>query len=297
VDGTSRNTLTMNCTATWLMIGALVAVVGCVQPQQVDLIEREQRRLRGDAGQMQTNVEALRADVESVRSSLADTRANLQQLQREFGALRERTEEIRYQVGRQLGESAKGGDQRVKDLEARVQKLSEAINVQEAALTAREEELKQLRDSLQAAQSAAAAAKAEAVVMDSSGAENSAVKRDYEQAWQALERRDYRVAIVRFKEFLKKHPKSSLADNAQYWIGESHYGLREFDQAIVEFDAVRRRYPQGEKVPAALLKQGYAFAELGEKVNARLLLQEVVEKYPEAPEAGQAKLRLKSLES
>jgi tol-pal system protein YbgF len=96
---------------------------------------------------------------------------------------------------------------------------------------------------------------------------------------------------------LKKHPKSGLADNAQYWIGESHYGLREFDQAIVEFDAVRRRYPRGEKVPAALLKQGYAFAELGEKVNARLLLQEVAEKYPESPEAQRAKLRLKSLES
>jgi tol-pal system protein YbgF len=294
VSSTANSGLTRK--AAWLVIGVLVTLTGCVQPQQVDLIEREQRRLRADAGQMQTNLEALRADVGSVRSSLADTRANLQQLQREFGALRERTEEIRYQVGRQLGESTKGGDQRVKDLEARVEKLSEAIKVQEATLTAREEELKQLRDSLQA-QSAAAAAKAEAVVMDSSGAESSAVKRDYEQAWQALERRDYRAAIIRFKEFLKKHPKSSLADNAQYWIGESHYGLREFDQAIVEFDAVRRRYPQGEKVPAALLKQGYAFAELGEKVNARLLLQEVVEKYPEAPEAGQAKLRLKSLES
>jgi tol-pal system protein YbgF len=123
------------------------------------------------------------------------------------------------------------------------------------------------------------------------------VKKDYEQGWQAMEKRDYRFAISRFKEFLKKHPKSNLADNAQYWIGESHYGLREFDQAIIEFDAVRRRYPQGEKVPAALLKQGYAFAELGEKVNARLLLQEVMEKFPETPEAAKAKMRLKSIES
>ena len=98
-------------------------------------------------------------------------------------------------------------------------------------------------------------------------------------------------------EFTKKYPKSTLADNAQYWIGESYYGLREFDQAIIEFDAVRRRYPQGEKVPAALLKQGYAFAELGEKVNARLLLQEIMEKFPETPEAAEAKMRLKSLES
>jgi len=284
--------------AIWFIACSLVGLGACVQPQQVDLIEREQRRLRGDTGQVQTSLETVRADVNSVRSSLADTRANLQQLQREFGVLRERIEETRHQVGRQIGETARDGDQRVKDLEGRVAKISETLKAQEAALKSRDEELKQLRESLQLSQNAASsAATSEVVVMDSATGESALVKKDYELGWQAMEKRDYRVAISRFKEFLKKHPKSNLADNAQYWIGESHYGLREFDQAIIEFDAVRRRYPQGEKVPAALLKQGYAFAELGEKVNARLLLQEVMEKFPETPEAAKANMRLKSLES
>ncbi len=277
--------------AIWFIACSLVGLGACVQPQQVDLIEREQRRLRGDTGQVQTSLETVRADVNSVRSSLADTRANLQQLQREFGILRERIEETRHQVGRQIGETTRDGDQRVKDLESRVAKISETLKVQEAALKSRDEELKQLREN-----AASSAAKSE-VVLDSATGESALVKKDYELGWQAMEKRDYRVAISRFKEFLKKHPKSNLADNAQYWIGESHYGLREFDQAIIEFDAVRRRYPQGDKVSAALLKQGYAFAELGEKVNARLLLQEVVEKFPETPEAARAKMRLKSIES
>ena len=277
--------------AIWFIACSLVGLGACVQPQQVDLIEREQRRLRGDTGQVQTSLETVRADVNSVRSSLADTRANLQQLQREFGILRERIEETRHQVGRQIGETTRDGDQRVKDLESRVAKISETLKVQEAALKSRDEELKQLREN-----AASSAAKSE-VVLDSATGESALVKKDYELGWQAMEKRDYRVAISRFKEFLKKHPKSNLADNAQYWIGESHYGLREFDQAIIEFDAVRRRYPQGDKVSAALLKQGYAFAELGEKVNARLLLQEVVEKFPETPEAARAKMKLKSIES
>ena len=277
--------------AIWFIACSLVGLGACVQPQQVDLIEREQRRLRGDTGQVQTSLETVRADVNSVRSSLADTRANLQQLQREFGVLRERIEETRHQVGRQIGETTRDGDQRVKDLESRVAKISETLKVQEAALKSRDEELKQLREN-----AASSAAKSE-VVLDSATGESALVKKDYELGWQAMEKRDYRVAISRFKEFLKKHPKSNLADNAQYWIGESHYGLREFDQAIIEFDAVRRRYPQGDKVSAALLKQGYAFAELGEKVNARLLLQEVVEKFPETPEAARAKMKLKSIES
>jgi len=283
--------------------GCVIWLTACVQPAQIEVIEREQRRLRGDTNQAQKSVDSLRADIDAVRLSLADTRANLQQLQREFSGLRERIEETRFQVGRQIGQSTREGDQRVKDLEARVAKLGDVLKAQEEALRARDGELKQLRDSLQQAQSAAAAAAAaaasanEPVVADSSAGETPLVKKEYEFAFQALEKRDYRLAIARFREFLKKHPKSNLADNAQYWIGESYYGLREFDQAIIEFDAVRRRYPQGEKVPAALLKQGFAFAELGEKLNARLLLQEVLERYPDTPEAGKAKLRLKTIES
>jgi tol-pal system protein YbgF len=281
-----------------LVVGGGIWLAACVQPQQVELIEREQRRLRGDTNQAQIGLESLRSDIDSVRSSLADTRANLQQLQREFSGLRERIEETRFQVGRQLGQSSREGDQRVKDVEMRVVKLNEALKAQEEILKARDAELKQLRDSLQQMQNATLVAPAnESIVSDSSAGETVVVKRDYEIAWHALEKRDYRLAISRFKDFLRRHPKSNLADNAQYWIGESHYGLREFDQAIIEFDAVRRRYPQGEKVPAALLKQGFAFAELGEKLNARLLLQEVVEKFPETPEAGKAKLRLKTIES
>lgn len=273
------------------VLSLLMGLSACVQPQQVDLIEREQRRIRGET----TNAQS---EIESMRSSLADTRATVQQLQREFNAIKERIEETRYQMGRQIGQSSREGDQRIKDLEGRVAKLGDALKSQEATLKARDDELKQLRDTLQTTQKALtdAAAPAESMPEVAVG-ESDAVKRDYEGGWRAMEKKDYKVAIGRFKDFLKKHAKSKLAGNAQYWIGECHYALREFDQAIVEFDAVRRKYPQGDKVPAALLKQGYAFAELGEKVNARLILQEVSEKYPQSPEAAKAKLRLKALES
>jgi tol-pal system protein YbgF len=265
-----------------------VGVSACAQPQQIELLEREQRRIRSDHA-------TIHNDVESMRSSLADTRANMQQLQREFSALKERIEETRYQVGRQIGQSSRDGDQRVKDLEARVAKLTEAFKEQDGQLKAREEEVRELQKNIRQQQAVTGGTSAEK--SEISAAENEAVRSDYEVAWRALEKKDYRLAITRFKEFLQKHPKSKLANQAQYWVGESHYALREFDQAILGFDAVRSRYPQAEKVPAALLKQGFAFAELGEKVNARLILQEVIEKYAQSPEAVQAKQKLKSLES
>ncbi len=280
----------MNGRLLWLIGATFVWLSACVQPQQIELLEREQRRLRGDTA-------SVHSDVESLRASLADTRANLQQIQRDFNALKERIEETRYQVGRQLGQSSREGDQRVKDLETRVAKLDESLKAQEALLRSRDEELKQLRDTLQTAQKALPEPSPGNAMSEAAAGETDAIRRDYEAAWRLLDKKDYKAAITRFKDFLKKYPKSNLANNAQYWIGESHYALREFDQAIIEFDAVRRKYPQGEKVPAALLKQGFAFAELGEKVNARLVLQEVAEKYPNSPEAAKAKLRLKALES
>ena len=287
----------MKIVGRYLAIPWLVWLSACVQPQQVDLIEREQRRLRSESTTVQSDVGTLRSDIDAMRSSLADTRANVQQLQREFSALKERVEETRFQMGRQLGQSSREGDQRIKDLEGRVAKLGDALKTQEATLKARDDELKQLRDTIQTTQKALAELPPSEAAPEVVVGESEAVRRDYEAARRALEKKDYKLAVGRFKDFLKKHAKSKLAVNAQYWLGECHYALREFDQAIIEFDAVRRKYPQGDKVPAALLKQGYAFAELGEKVNARLILQEVVEKYPQSSEAAKAKLKLKALES
>jgi len=275
-----------------LVLLTVVSLSGCALPQQIEVIEREQRRMRND-------LVAMQADLEAVRGNLADSRANMQQMQRDMNAVKDRIDEARVLMGRQLGQSSREGDQRVKNLEGRLTKLEEEFKAQGELLKSREEEVKQLRESVQAAQAEqrTVAPSASDGLAEGNMAESDAIRKEYEAAWRSLDKKDYKGALGRFKDFLKKYPKSKLAGNAQYWIGECHYALREFDQAILEFDAVRRKYPQGEKVPAALLKQGFAFAELGERVNARLILQEVVEKYPQTPEAIRAKQRLKALES
>jgi len=267
---------------------AAVAVSACVTPQQIDVIEREQRTLR-------TQTSSSRGDLDAIRSSLADTKANLDQMHREIKALNEKVEEVRFQLDRQIGRSTKEGDQRIKDLEAKVGKVGEDLKAQAGLLKAREDEIRALREGgmqSKAAETASAGAAAE-----KAAGESEAAKKDYDEAWRLVERKDFRAAIPRFREFLKKYPNSDFADNAQYWLGECYYGLKEYDQAILEFDAVRRKYPKGDKVPAALLKQGFAFAELGDKVDARLILQELVDRYPQSEESGKAKQKLKTLGS
>lgn len=255
----------------------------CVNPQQVELLEREQRRSRADLATLQS-------DVDGFRATLADTRANIQQMQRDLSTIKERIDETRVQVGRQIGQTSREGDERVRNLETRLAKLEEEAKAQAQLLKSRDDELKQLRD----------ASEQRAVVYDGANeiglGENETVRKDYETAWRSFERKDYQAAASRFREFIKKHTKSRLTANAQYWLGESHFALKEFDKAIVAYDEVRR-FPQSDKAAVALLRQGFAFAELGEKLNARLVLQELVEKFPQSAEAPRAKQRLKALES
>jgi TolA-binding protein len=51
-------------------------------------------------------------------------------------------------------------------------------------------------------------------------------------------------------------------------------------------------YPKGNKVPASLLKQGFAFLNLGDEVNARLILKELIKKYPKSNEAAIARKKI-----
>jgi len=280
----------MNRTYIVLLASFAAALSACVTPQQLDIIEREQRTLRS-----QTSTS--RGDLDSIRASLADTSANVDQVRREINALKEKMEEVRYQLDRQIGRSTKEGDQRIKDLEAKVGKVGEELKAQAGLLKQRDEEIRVLRESMQARTTESAPPGAASDPRDKSSPESETGKKEYDEAWRLVERKDYRAAIPRLREFLKKHPNSGLADNAQYWLGECFYGLKEYDQAILEFDAVRRKYPKGDKVPAALLKQGFAFAELGDKVDARLILQELVDRFPQSEEAGRAKQRLKTLGS
>lgn len=65
---------------------ALIGTSACVQPQQVEVLEREQRQLKTENAIQQKQLDVTRA-------SLADTRANLQQVQRDISSLKEMIEE------------------------------------------------------------------------------------------------------------------------------------------------------------------------------------------------------------
>ncbi len=114
----------------------------------------------------------------------------------------------------------------------------------------------------------------------------------YAKAKQDFDSGELETARTGFQEFIKHFPKSAIADSAQFWLGEIYYRQKWYEKAILEYQKVIENYPKGNKVQASLLKQGFSFFNLGDKSNGRLILKELIGKYPSSNEAKIAKQKL-----
>lgn len=118
----------------------------------------------------------------------------------------------------------------------------------------------------------------------------------YQTAYQDYVSRNYELAILGFREFLARNATSPLADNAQYWIGESYYSLSKYNDALTEFNKVTVNYPNSAKKYAVLLKIGYSLIELKRTDEGARELQNLIKQYPQTEEAKLAEAKLKSIQ-
>jgi tol-pal system protein YbgF len=117
----------------------------------------------------------------------------------------------------------------------------------------------------------------------------------YRDAYETFHKGDLEGARRKFEAFLKQYPNTELSGNAQFWIGETYYLKKDYEKAILEYEKAIAKYPEGDKIPAAIFKQALAFLELGDKTNAKNLLKRVIEKYPLSDQAALAKKKLETL--
>lgn len=121
---------------------------------------------------------------------------------------------------------------------------------------------------------------------------SAAEQQAYDAAFALMKQGQYSKAAKAFREFIGKYPRSQLADNAQYWIGEVLYVGRNFKSAREEFAKVLADYPGSDKSADAALKAGFSHYELGEFAKAREALTQVVAKYPNTRPGKSAEERL-----
>jgi tol-pal system protein YbgF len=111
----------------------------------------------------------------------------------------------------------------------------------------------------------------------------------YKEALDVLKSGDSGKARDILNKFNETYPGHTLSPNVRYWIGETWYIEKNYEQAVLEFQRVIKEYPGKEKVSAAMLKQAMAFKELGDSKSAKFVLKELIEKFPQAEEIPAAK--------
>jgi tol-pal system protein YbgF len=144
-----------------------------------------------------------------------------------------------------------------------------------------------------AAAGSAAAVPAIANAPDASNAGDD--KSSYQAAFTLLKDGQYDRAIPAFQKFLASYPDSSLADNAQYWLGEAFYVNKSYTEAQAAFQRVIDKYPQSRKISDALLKIGYCRYEMKQYDSARQVLGQVVARFSDTPAGRLAQQRLEKM--
>ena len=253
-----------------LLLGLCVLAAGCIPPKQVKQIESDNSSLRGQ-------VDSLRAEMGKLRGLVA--RAEQQSQQSKEHALKA-TADLNLRM-EQLQQQIQLANDRLEDMGNRVSNMPNKLRVVSERSTppaANEEP------------ATTTPANNEPVVDKNALAEMSKL---YDASYQDLTQGKFELARQGFTEFLRRYPESALADNAQYWIGESYYSQREYVRAATEFALVAEKYPAGDKVPASMLKRAYALISLSKRAEARTLLEKLIKQYPNTNEAELAKARLR----
>ena len=250
-----------------LSVVALAATPSMAQSSLEQRVERMEERLNGSA------LMGLMNQADTLRSEVTTLRGEIEVLQRQIDDLRDQQRQIYLDL-----------DERLLSLEANPGN-GDAISSE----TTDAETNQSANDSDGTASDGRGSA---ASAGNQAGDERAAIQAAYQAAFDELRQGEYAAATSAFEQFLADHPDTDLAANARYWLGESHYVVRAFDDALTHFQAVMDNHPESNKRPDALLKIGFVHFEQGRLEAARDALEQVINDYPDTTAANLATQRL-----
>ncbi len=102
----------------------------------------------------------------------------------------------------------------------------------------------------------------------------------------------YREAYQQFESISSSAGTDAEIIEAKYMMGECLFALKEYDQAILDYQNIITNHPSSGKAPAAMLKQAMAFENLNDKDTAKILYKKLIATYKDSPEAQQAQQKI-----
>ena len=104
-----------------------------------------------------------------------------------------------------------------------------------------------------------------------------------------------------FSLFVKRFKDSELYDNALFWLGQTYYTEGKYDTALKTFRKLIEECTTGQisdcnKLPTAMLKEGYSLMKLGELEKAKDVFKQIIKDFPDTEEAEIAQKKLEVME-
>lgn len=261
--------------------GAVVALPALAQQQPV-------AQSRGVI-ELMNQIETMNADLNRLRGQLEVLNNSLENAQR-------RQRDMYLDLDTRVRRLEGGGDAAQKssaDLEARIKKLEQQLTDLEGQAKRGESTATPAPAAAQATPNTARESAAAAAAAPT--AETSPIRRAYESAFAQYRSGDYQGAIAAFEAFVKRYPHDALAANAQYWIGDCWFNLRDFRAAAAAQQALIANYSDSSKVPDAMLNLASAQLALGDSATAKKTLEELIAKFPQHDAADKARQRVSKL--
>lgn len=220
--------------------------------QRFDASVNAQNRLVDENTQLRRSMLDLQQQIESLRVELAKFRGQEEQFARELSELQKRQSGMQQQLGERL-------------IKLETSESTRAAAAEQGA-----------SDSAFATPSA------------TEGAE----KQEYDAALAVFRSGDFNAAQSSFANFIKRHPRSTLAPSALFWLGNAQYATRNYKEAIANFRSLLTAAPSHARAPEAMLSIANCQTELKDARGAKATLESLVKTYPQSEAAQAARDRL-----
>jgi len=282
----------------WIVFSIGLVLFGCASTKDVQILDKELDKLNSQINTLQKENDSTKNEISNLKTEnqklKTDLSLRLENLQSEMRILSTGIEEYKELLKR----PSKEIDRIKEEMESRLKIFEERRKTQE-------EKIKEIEDRLRGFDGKTAGSTSKPMESERLASTkeippelkgvSTGMGDLYKDAYETFHKGNLEGARRKFEAFLKQYPNTELSDNAQFWIGETYFLKKDFERAILEYEKAMVKYPEGDKIPAALFKQALAFLELGDKTNARNLLKRVIEKYPNSDQAEMAKKKLETI--
>ncbi|MBI4654836.1 MAG: tol-pal system protein YbgF [Nitrospirae bacterium] len=246
-------------------------------------IKALESQLPEQSGELNKHLKELGEEQKATKSAVSDILTKVHALTGELQIITGRFEEARYfseKTSKELMESKDTLIAKVKELEISVNELKGKL-ARLGSATAPDKNQNPAED----------VKKVEEPKEEQEISERE-VKDVYMEAYETHKSGKFSEAREKFLSLLKNYPENEYSDNARFWIGESYYIEKNYEDAIIAYEELLKKNREGKKASAAMLKQGLAFYELKDEKTGKIILEKLINKFPDSEEVELAKKKL-----